>query len=424
MQMACMAVLVSPAADSVKVSTSSPSTTHYLPAEQEFTGERAATSRGDPGIVSFMQWPKPKIHFQHNAPLKLGHMAAPNKVSKAEPAHMEVEEAFTYPKVPEQLTVNSSVGQELGFQTRGFPGKRKVWIRAFPRSASSTLLSMVTVTNGSRKVFELFEPCHTGDVLDAELEARGCAALLLQLFNCNFTGIKRLYGWGVFGTGHTDHNGAKRSFSPENAAAACANADILAIKTIDFADYLESEAFPILDADPALRMIDVVRDPRSILASTRTTPGDFHVRLLDMCDAFYANMNVSHQRMHRVVYERLVTYPNIISAGVYHFIDIPFGETERQWVVDHFNAPCSSYSAFSDCRRNSSEHIERYRGELTNDQFAAFMGTETCRNMSFHYKYDTWYYKSAGGRCFGRLLPFTQAMTFIALSRALALGLR
>jgi len=285
---------------------------------------------------------------------------------------------------------------------------------------------MVSVTDGSVKVFQMFEPCHKGDRLAPELEAKGCEGLLLQLFNCNFTGVYKLWGWSPRAHGHDHRNGASKKYSPSDAATACADADLIAIKTISYAHDVKSEAFPILEAEPDLRMIDVVRDPRSIVASTWKTRGFYDVTLLGMCDAFCANMNVSHERMHRVVYEHLTENPEVDAAGVYDFLGVPFGNAESQWVADNFNADCGSrkvQAAFDDCRRNSTSHIARYVGILKNDQYAAFMGTETCRNVSFHYEYDPWYYNHADSRFFGKLALLVQSMALMMLSLAVALGL-
>lgn len=71
-----------------------------------------------------------------------------------------------------------------------------VWVHAYARSGSSTVLSMVSqafserartlrgatslvsgagpVAPAPEKVFSLFEPCHKGDELDPELERQGC----------------------------------------------------------------------------------------------------------------------------------------------------------------------------------------------------------------------------------------------------------
>ncbi|CAK0824618.1 unnamed protein product, partial [Prorocentrum cordatum] len=100
------------------------------------------------------------------------------------------------------------------------------WIAAYARSGSSTVLSLTTST--SLTAFALFEPCHSGDLLEPYLEAQGCGALLLQIASCNFTGIKKLWGWS---NGHSSTNGAG-SYSPSRAAHACASADLVAFKTI------------------------------------------------------------------------------------------------------------------------------------------------------------------------------------------------
>merc|ERR1719482_1695426 len=103
---------------------------------------------------------------------------------------------------------------------------RVVWLNAFARSGSSTLLSLLELadlkevpgaeaTTGRRlnllssrgqvglqhrvqaqqKVFALFEPCDEGNVLGGELRKKGCEGLVRQMMHCDFSEVQQLSHW-------------------------------------------------------------------------------------------------------------------------------------------------------------------------------------------------------------------------------------
>jgi hypothetical protein len=303
------------------------------------------------------------------------------------------------------------------------------WIAAYARSGSSTVLSLTT--SSSLTVFSLFEPCHTGDLLEPYLEAQGCGALLLQIASCNFTGINKLWGWS---NGHSKTNGAG-SYSPGAAAGACAAADLVAFKTIHWGHRLEAEAFPVLSADPRIRMVNLIRDPRSIFASQTFSPGSTYQQLVmgtdgivSMCDNMCENLAVRHPQVHHLHYESLVTSVNSISAALFGFLGIPVDENVRSFVQANFDGDCGDTSGtstsgfFGDCRMDSSASVTKYKGILSNNEYAAFMAHESCRNVSKAYGYDTWYYDSAATRT--ALLQAWCWLPFVALAPLwLVLGL-
>jgi len=67
---------------------------------------------------------------------------------------------------------------------RDSSGQLVVWVSGYPRSGSSTMLSMVSAASGHvdarvpGETFSLFEPCHNGDELDPALNVSGCTGLL------------------------------------------------------------------------------------------------------------------------------------------------------------------------------------------------------------------------------------------------------
>merc|ERR1719215_2164030 len=77
-----------------------------------------------------------------------------------------------------------------------------VWVAGYPRSSTSTFLSMVSAANGHpdgrmapSSTFSLFEPCHDGDDVDDELNATGCLGLLMSIATCEFSHVRHLWGW-------------------------------------------------------------------------------------------------------------------------------------------------------------------------------------------------------------------------------------
>lgn len=294
------------------------------------------------------------------------------------------------------LQAAADAGSPLAAGRRASKAKLVIWISAFARSGSSTVLSLATRTESS--VFALFEPCHEGDVLEPHLAAQGCGALLLQLASCDFSGITFLWGWQ---DAHSQTNGAGHVYSPYSATEACAAADIVAFKTISWAHRLEAQALPVLAADPRIRMVNIVRDPRSIYSSMQSTRGAFDELkmgtdgLISMCDSMCENLDVKHPQVYHLLYEDLATRAQTISKSMYEFLGLPFGEDARSFVQQKFNGDCadSATDPFGDCRGNSSEGATRYT-HLSNNEYAAFMAHESCRNVSEAFGYDTWYYSA------------------------------
>merc|ERR1740117_1351315 len=103
-------------------------------------------------------------------------------------------------------------------------GQRAIWVSGYPRSGSSTVLSMISATvddnRAAGQTFSLFEPCHGGDVLENWKEKLGCSSLLFGLTHCNFTGVKKLWGWA---DPHSTNNFTM--FSADVAHDLCAESD-------------------------------------------------------------------------------------------------------------------------------------------------------------------------------------------------------
>jgi len=309
--------------------------------------------------------------------------------------------------------------------------KVAVWIHGFARSGTSTMMSMVVeagleggehgratlrreamhVADDSSavdNVFALFEPCDprdelSRDVLRLPLQVR-CARLMSDFSRCNFEKVNSFHNWD---NSHNRLRSARGDFSPETAALACRSADIVAYKTVTHAleDFsLPRHGLPALEEDPNLRMIDIVRDPRSIFASWMSTwpfndtnlPGGIarnDTVLTNICDTVASGMDSDHPRLKRVIFEQMIRNPYAVHEQISVFLGSTFGDAERQWIERTFNAKdCPGVdmyiAAYSDCHTNSQESIDKWRKVLTQGEQQAFLDHQSCRDVAERFNYS------------------------------------
>lgn len=271
-----------------------------------------------------------------------------------------------------------------------------VWVSGYGRSATSTVLSMVgqakRVPLAPGNVFQVFEPCHDGDRLAPWLADRGCGGLLRQIASCNFTGVEWLNG---IGDKHTTLDASH--YSPAGASSQCATAQLVAFKTVDQAHDL-GDALPLLDGMPNLRMLDVVRDPRGILASWKSTwplnglleSKEFRHLMTDACETFANNLNRHHPQVHRVVFEELMDDPRKVMRDVYDFLNVSFGEDQLAWINSTFDAKdCHADSdQYADCRSNHTATVKRWHTVLNETELASFKENPRCQEVAAAYAYE------------------------------------
>eukprot|EP00927_Polykrikos_kofoidii_P082494 TRINITY_DN821_c0_g1_i4.p1 TRINITY_DN821_c0_g1~~TRINITY_DN821_c0_g1_i4.p1 ORF type:complete len:385 (-),score=62.05 TRINITY_DN821_c0_g1_i4:174-1328(-) len=279
--------------------------------------------------------------------------------------------------------------------------RRAVWVSGFPRSSTSTVLSMVSASqtviddyDGGELTFSLFEPCHDGDEYSGSLKERGCGGLLWQLTRCDFVDVDTLWGWM---DPHSTHRHEKQDpFSLENATRLCTNADVVAFKTVDNGHKLPEWKW-LLDETPELRIIDVVRDPRGIYASwkelepfaTLVKNGEFY-SIPEVCDAFAQNIDFGHERVYHLVFEQLVSTPEKIMREAYEFMRMDFGERQLAWLADTFDAtecpePKPWEVGYTDCHTNSGDVAEKWRSVLSQEELDLFGQTKSCQHVMEHY---------------------------------------
>lgn len=206
--------------------------------------------------------------------------------------------------------------------------KTVVWVTGFPRSGSSTVLSMVSVQSNKSVggAFALFEPCHPGDKVGGKLKRTGCKGLLQDLSKCRFTRVKDLWGWK---DPHTSGN--HEDFDPEEAHRLCKKASRITFKTVDYG-HNSAQWLPILNQQPDLHIIATVRDPRGIWASWKTLEpfatlvkeGNFYT-MEEICRTYADNLVFEHPRVKRVSFERMVRHPTHVTSSVYKFLGLRYG---------------------------------------------------------------------------------------------------
>lgn len=307
-----------------------------------------------------------------------------------------------------------------------------VWIAGWPRSGSTTMFEMVLAaalelnqSNGalvnstmllaqggdakgsdssvstSRSHFGLFEPCHWGlgnntppDVYDKDLQG-DCGKIMDRLVNCDFSGVKFLFGWSRFSGPHTDITGInyrETNYTPQLATNSCKSSNLVVYKTVTEFGRSIDNLLPVLDTHPDLLALVPVRDPRGIYASWKARPWgvDGVNFLLDICKQHKANLMQKHPRLRRVVYERLASDPVKTMQGAFKFLGLDFGAPQLQWINQTFDSSCEGreVSDFSTCHQDSHEPQTRWKAALTQEEQQAFKDDPACREVAISYGYE------------------------------------
>jgi len=300
-----------------------------------------------------------------------------------------------------QNLINASerwgMGQAVLWSTRGTAvrehraaseNRKVIWVMAYPRSMSSTLLSMVSVTSGpSTDSFSLFEPCHNGDKIDRALN--GCRGLLEDLSQCRFDRVNHLWGWG-----NKHSSGYHLEYTPARATSMCSNANRVSFKTIH-ADHNISQWIDFLDANPNLHMVNAIRDPRGIWASWKSMKtmsdkirkGTFYT-LEQVCAAFASNLGVAHPRVKHVLFEDTVKNPHKAARDIYAALNLKVEVALEHWVTSNFNnKACIHAGSLADCRADSESMAQKWRTKLTQEELQRFRQDENCQKVKIAYNF-------------------------------------
>lgn len=304
-----------------------------------------------------------------------------------------------------------------GVQKKGnsSSSRKAVWIQAGTRTGSSSILSMMSATPEDNRaggdVFSLYEPCHMNDVFEYDVgvgKATGpwtwgpktvgsvCGDIVSDVARCDFSKIVDLHGWW---NPHTS-NGHTTSFSREVAEKKCMESQFVAVKTVSEELVIE-DAIRVLNENPDMKIIYVVRDPRGIFASkaragvhtlTKRTD-DFNLHSMDkLCEGYSSNLDFKHPRLLPVVFDDLVKDPLFTSQKVYKFLEMPWTEKQDEWVRTTFDNPdCDTGSTVTDrhldCRSDSASAATKWEQELSSNVIKHFKENEDCVRVAKHYNF-------------------------------------
>mmetsp|Transcript_46264 Transcript_46264/g.107590 ORF Transcript_46264/g.107590 Transcript_46264/m.107590 type:complete len:374 (+) Transcript_46264:82-1203(+) len=304
----------------------------------------------------------------------------------------------------------------------------KVWIDAFARSGSSTLLSMVEAAESPNlTVLGLFEPTHSWP-------ERNMQANLMKLLQCDTMDVPALYGLA-------DSHSTTSGESLEALAQECRDSDLFAVKTINVGHNLTADVLPVLEQDEDLQVLYLVRDPRGILASQQVTPGSFDdastAAMLDVCDVFWHASQVDHPRVMPVLFEELVSSPEQTARAIYRFLGLPEpGEAQLLWIDANFEAELcvspwrklaeyviwmfggsmSALQAYDDCRPDSEDTVDKWKGSLSTASLQAFESHPSCQGAADFYKWPRGVmHPAAEAKQYSRLVCWLMVLGFLAL---------
>eukprot|EP00927_Polykrikos_kofoidii_P051911 TRINITY_DN4568_c0_g2_i1.p1 TRINITY_DN4568_c0_g2~~TRINITY_DN4568_c0_g2_i1.p1 ORF type:complete len:369 (+),score=30.36 TRINITY_DN4568_c0_g2_i1:68-1108(+) len=313
------------------------------------------------------------------------------------------------------LSGTLALSLQLGQQLSPEPQSTRVWVTAFARSSSSTVLSMVqTAPTGlpgfdpQKDLFSLFEPCHPLDQVNVSDDDAHCQRLLARLMQCNFSGVDSLHGWG-----HDHSFTGGDAYSQDYAESRCRQARFVVMKTVnvtnprpDAVERRGSAPVPyslnlaamggyLLGEVPGLRIINVVRDPRAVYASMMKTPAFELViarepeTLTSICDSMLASVNVHHPRVLEIRYESFVKHPELSARRVMEFLEMPFGSNQIDWINKTFGHDCVTHKGalYDDCHPDPEAGIAKWESVLTPREVEVFENHPACCELAKRRKY-------------------------------------
>jgi len=283
------------------------------------------------------------------------------------------------------------MGLQLSVPSIEESGKKSVWIVSQMRSGSSTMLSMMSATQDENReggeVFSLFEPCHKGDRYAPRLEklmreqSSHCADLVEGVSKCNFNDIQKLAKWTSDKTSNDN-----KPYSKAVAKKMCSKASVVAVKTIE--PFALVNATWVLDANPHLKIIELIRDPRGIFSSRQSAANTASME--KSCTLIKENMKAHHPRIKKVLFEQWVKSPKPISKSIYKFLGMHWGEKQDDWVKATFNADCNgnhTEGRHNDCHTDSKKVAKKWKQELGASTKAAFNKNEDCQAIAKNYHF-------------------------------------
>lgn len=278
--------------------------------------------------------------------------------------------------------------------------RESVWIVGLMRSGSSTILSMMSSTiDGNEdggEVFSSFEPCDRNDNYSGTLkdfhtketsqdeDSALCGQLVLGMSKCDFSEVQDLHNWG---NPHST-NGHTANFDRSLAESLCKKSHSVAVKTV-LPIMMENVTW-VLEANPKMKIIEVVRDPRGMYASHAAGNGIGGDTIEKLCGQVARNLDVEHTRIHRVVFEELVKNPWNVTKGVFKFLGRSWGKPQEDWVRGSFNSDCdeTQEGRFNDCHSDSAAVATSWKESFPSDQNEKFSQIADCVAVAHAYGYE------------------------------------
>jgi hypothetical protein len=258
---------------------------------------------------------------------------------------------------------------------------------------SSTVQGKEGVVEGEHKakVFSSFEPCTEGDKFSGELKDMNkektrdaensvmCSKVVDGMSNCNFRSIDGLKNWNNM---HSTNGG--KPYKRSLAEKLCRESQIVAVKTV-MPIRLENVTW-LLDSNPHLKIIEVIRDPRGIYASDGDGEDFDH-----LCKHISVNLGFKHPKVYRVVFEELVRAPLKVAKGVYEFLGRRWSSYQEDWVRETFNADCNNTKTgkYKDCHSDSKAVSTSWKAKLSSAQMRKFDKNEDCQNVVKAYNFHS-----------------------------------
>lgn len=204
----------------------------------------------------------------------------------------------------------------------------KVWVQGM-RHTGSTLffdfLRNAVLPEWQESTFALFEPCHREDKM-RNAAAKGvavegdhtCGSLLSSVAKCDFSNIENLWGWDLWQP--------KGKYDPKNASEQCKGAALEVFKTIHVHD-LQRDVLPILEENPNLYVIHIVRDLRAIWNTNMNFYSPEY-----LCATELKNLHAHHPRLLPLRYEDLVLSTPWAAAKIFDALGVRHDEDMlRRW---------------------------------------------------------------------------------------------
>lgn len=245
-----------------------------------------------------------------------------------------------------------------------------IYVNAFARSMSSTMQKFLETLDPS--TFSLFEPCHWKDKTQyGKMTEEGTAARCVSdVLDCNFSKIQLLF----FTPGFKNY---KRNYTTKCLASSTRNFKTITVHNL-------TNVIDMVDSHPQeLKVVHILRDPRSILASQKLNFGHRLTEggVAEVCRFQLYNLAVSHRKIHKVHFHEIVNDPTLAFKKLTQDMGFSFAAPQEDFVSANFNNPSCDERTFSTCRRNSKTRVRKWEKDLNDKEKQLFVNNEECMKV-------------------------------------------